>query len=164
MSQSSSELETLLERGYQHGFVTDIESDTVPPGLDEDVVRLISRKKGEPEFLTAWRLKALRHWLTMREPHWAHVKYAPINYQGISFGIASTPPLKLNILDCVIAPPDNSGIMNHIEVRVNQNEIDVYATDAGVVASPTTLRKIASIINANLTFTRGLVCLEERSL
>jgi Fe-S cluster assembly protein SufB len=85
MSDTSTQLEALLERGYQHGFVTDIESDTVPPGLDEDVVRLISRKKGEPEFLTAWRLQALRHWLTMREPHWAHVKYAPINYQGISY-------------------------------------------------------------------------------
>jgi Fe-S cluster assembly protein SufB len=85
MSATSSGLEALLERGYQHGFVTDIESDTVAPGLDEDVVRLISRKKGEPQFLTAWRLQALRHWLTMREPHWAHVKYAPINYQGISY-------------------------------------------------------------------------------
>jgi Fe-S cluster assembly protein SufB len=85
MSETTSGLEALLERGYRHGFVTDIESDTVPPGLDEDVVRLISRKKGEPEFLTAWRLKALRHWLTMREPHWAHVNYAPINYQGISY-------------------------------------------------------------------------------
>src|SRR5450755_2237626 len=85
MSETSSELEALLERGYQHGFVTDIESDTVPPGLDEDVVRLISRKKGEPQFLTDWRLKALRHWLTMREPHWAHVKFKPINYQGISY-------------------------------------------------------------------------------
>jgi Fe-S cluster assembly protein SufB len=85
MSETTSGLEALLERGYQHGFVTDIESDTVPPGLDEDVVRLISRKKGEPEFLTAWRLQALRHWLTMREPHWGHVKYTPINYQGISY-------------------------------------------------------------------------------
>jgi Fe-S cluster assembly protein SufB len=85
MSETSTQIEALLERGYQHGFVTDIESDTVPPGLDEDVVRLISRKKGEPEFLTNWRLQALRHWLTMREPHWAHVKFAPINYQGISY-------------------------------------------------------------------------------
>jgi Fe-S cluster assembly protein SufB len=85
MSETSNQLEALLERGYQHGFVTDIESDTVPPGLDEDVVRLISRKKGEPEFLTAWRLQALRHWLTMKEPHWAHVKFRPINYQGISY-------------------------------------------------------------------------------
>jgi hypothetical protein len=59
-------------------------------------------------------------------------------------------------LDCVIAPPDNLGVMNHIEIQVNQNEIDVYATDAGVAASPTTLRKIASITNANLTLTRGL--------
>src|ERR1700729_2755342 len=84
-SETSGNLEALLERGYQHGFVTDIESDTVPPGLDEDVVRMISRKKGEPEFLTTWRLKALRHWLTMREPHWAEVHYAPIDYQAISY-------------------------------------------------------------------------------
>jgi hypothetical protein len=84
-----------------------------------------------------------------------------VNYQGVDFGTASNPPLKLNILDCVIAPADGSGVMNHIEVRVNQNEIDVYATDAGVVASPTTLRKIASITNANLTLTRGLVWLED---
>ncbi len=57
-----------------HGFVTDIEQDTVPPGLSEDVIRFISAKKGEPEFLTEWRLKAYRHWLTMREPDWAHVR------------------------------------------------------------------------------------------
>src|SRR6478672_3211356 len=85
MSETADQLESLLGRGYQHGFVTDIESDTVPPGLDEDVVRLISRKKGEPAFLTEWRLKALRHWLKMREPHWAHVHYKPIDYQGISY-------------------------------------------------------------------------------
>jgi hypothetical protein len=84
-----------------------------------------------------------------------------VNYQGVDFGTASNPPLKLNILDCVIAPSDGSGVMNHIEVRVNQKEIDVYATDAGVAASPTTLRKIASITNANLTLTRGLVWLED---
>jgi len=75
----------LMGRGYQHGFVTDIESDTVPPGLDEDVVRMISRKKNEPAFLTEWRLKALRHWLTMPEPNWAHVNITPIDYQAISY-------------------------------------------------------------------------------
>src|ERR1700726_4800118 len=85
MSESAKRLETLIARGYQHGFVTEIDSDTVPPGLDEDVVRLISGKKQEPAFLTEWRLKALRHWLTMREPHWAHVKVAPIDYQAISY-------------------------------------------------------------------------------
>src|SRR3979490_1688003 len=85
MSETADQLESLMGRGYQHGFVTDIESDTVPPGLDEDVVRLISRKKNEPAFLTEWRLKALRHWLTMREPHWAHAKFAPLDHQSISY-------------------------------------------------------------------------------
>src|ERR1700704_1755663 len=85
MSETADQLESLMGRGYQHGFVTDIESDTVPPGLDEDVVRLISRKKNEPAFLTEWRLKALRHWLTMPQPHWAHVRIAPIDYQAISY-------------------------------------------------------------------------------
>ena len=84
-----------------------------------------------------------------------------VDYQGVDFGPASNPPLKLNILDCVIAPADGSGITNHVEIRVNQGEIDVYATDAGVAPSPTTLRKIASIVNANLTLTRGLVWLED---
>jgi Fe-S cluster assembly protein SufB len=85
MSETADNLEKLVSRGYEHGFVTDIESDTVPPGLDEDVVRLISRKKQEPAFLLEWRLKALRHWFGMREPHWAHVSYKPIDYQGISY-------------------------------------------------------------------------------
>src|ERR1700744_5417554 len=85
MSETADKLESLMARGYAHGFVTEIDSDTVPPGLDEDVVRLISRKKNEPAFLTEWRLKALRHWLQMDEPHWAHVKVAPIDYQAISY-------------------------------------------------------------------------------
>src|SRR6267154_242619 len=85
MSENARQLETLIARGYQHGFVTEIDADTVAPGLNEDVVRLISHKKQGPAFLTEWRLKALRHWLTMREPHWAHVRFAPIDYQAISY-------------------------------------------------------------------------------
>src|SRR5260221_14103541 len=85
MSENARQLETLIARGYQHGFVTEIDSDTVAPGLDEDVVRLISRKKREPAFLTEWRLKAPRHSLTMREPYWAHVEFTPIDYQSISY-------------------------------------------------------------------------------
>jgi Fe-S cluster assembly protein SufB len=85
MTETTTDLEQLVSRQYQHGFVTDIESETVPPGLDEDVVRLISRKKGEPDFLLQWRLKALRHWFTLREPHWAHARYPAIDYQGISY-------------------------------------------------------------------------------
>jgi hypothetical protein len=80
---------------------------------------------------------------------------------GVNFGTASNPPLTLKQLDCVIAPPDGSGIMNHIEVRVSQGQIDIYATDAGVAPTSTTLRKIATVTNANLTFTRGLVWLED---
>jgi Fe-S cluster assembly protein SufB len=78
-------LEALVGQKYRHGFVTDIEADTVPPGLNEDVIRLISHKKGEPQFMLDWRLKSYRHWLTMREPHWAHLRIAPIDYQAISY-------------------------------------------------------------------------------
>ena len=85
MENPNAEVEALVRREYQHGFVTDLESDTVPPGLDEDVVRLISRKKDEPEFLLEWRLKAYRHWLTMKEPRWANVTHAPIDYDEISY-------------------------------------------------------------------------------
>lgn len=85
ISTEDKEFSDIVKQKYQHGFVTDIEQELVPPGLDEDVVRLISRKKGEPEFLTNWRLKAYRHWLTMKEPTWAHVRYTPIDYQSISY-------------------------------------------------------------------------------
>jgi len=85
MAIQAPEIEDLVRQEYEHGFVTDVESDTIPPGLDEDVIRLISRKKGEPAFLLDWRLAAYRHWLTMSEPVWAHVNYTPIDYQKISF-------------------------------------------------------------------------------
>src|SRR6202008_3812814 len=85
MSESAKQLESLLGRGYSQGFVTEIDSDTVAPGLDEDVVRLISRKKGEPAFLPEWRVNAVRHWLTIKGPHRAHVRFAPIDYQAISY-------------------------------------------------------------------------------
>jgi len=85
MASNKDDLERLLTRDYVAGFVTDIESDTVPPGLNEDVIRLISAKKEEPEFLLEWRLAAYRHWLTMTEPRWASVHYPPIDYQAISY-------------------------------------------------------------------------------
>ncbi len=85
MSRETTTLQDFTSREYDAGFVTDIESDSAPPGLNEDIVRLISRKKDEPEFLLQWRLKALRHWLTMKEPTWANVKYGPIDYQSIVY-------------------------------------------------------------------------------
>jgi Fe-S cluster assembly protein SufB len=85
MSTPDTQLDALLARGYQHGFVTDIESDTVAPGLDASTVTFISRKKGEPQFLLDWRLRALERWFTMKEPHWAKLRYTPIDYQAISY-------------------------------------------------------------------------------
>ena len=85
MSTDPNNIEALVNRRYEHGFVTDIAADSLPPGLDEDTVRAISAKKNEPEFMLEWRLKAYRHWLTMREPNWAHVHYSPIDYQQISY-------------------------------------------------------------------------------
>lgn len=85
MAKSSEQLNSLLDREYQHGFITDIEVETFPPGLDEDVIRRLSAIKGEPEFLLEWRLKAFRHWLTMPHPEWSSVHYLPIDYQSISY-------------------------------------------------------------------------------
>ena len=85
MSSKPQDLDALVGQKYRHGFVTDIESDTVPPGLDESVIRLVSQKKGEPQFMLDWRLKAYRHWLTMQEPEWAHLRIADIDYQAISY-------------------------------------------------------------------------------
>jgi len=91
VTENASILE-LTNREYKAGFVTDIESESVPPGLNEDVVRLISAKKKEPEWLLEWRLKAYRHWLTMKEPTWQNVHYPPIDYQSIVY--YSAPKVK----------------------------------------------------------------------
>jgi Fe-S cluster assembly protein SufB len=97
----STAIESLVNREYQYGFVSDIESDTVAPGLSEDVVRLISAKKREPEWLLDWRLKAYRRWLTMKEPHWPNVKYPPIDYQAARYYSAPTSVKPLQSLDDV---------------------------------------------------------------
>ncbi|MBS1221672.1 MAG: ycf24 [Proteobacteria bacterium] len=85
MTDSTQTLERLASSDYKYGFVTDIEQDTVPPGLNEDVIGLISAKKQEPDWLLEWRLQAFRHWLTMKQPEWARVHYPPIDYQAISY-------------------------------------------------------------------------------
>ncbi len=85
MPDTATEVASLVDKDYEHGFVTDIEADTVPPGLNEDVIRLISQKKNEPDFMLEWRLKAYRHWLTLQPPHWAHINFPEIDYQAISY-------------------------------------------------------------------------------
>jgi Fe-S cluster assembly protein SufB len=96
---STDLLQDLTQREYQYGFVTSIEADEVPPGLNEDTIRLISAKKGEPAWLLEWRLKAYRHWLTMVEPDWAQVTYPPIDFQAISYYSAPKQKPKLQSLD-----------------------------------------------------------------
>ncbi|MFZ5469845.1 MAG: Fe-S cluster assembly protein SufB [Myxococcota bacterium] len=94
--------DTLSERissGYKWGFVTDVEADAVPKGLSEDVVRLISAKKNEPEFMLRWRLQAFRHWKTMAEPRWQNVRYSPIDYQDIVYYSAPKPKKQLSSMD-----------------------------------------------------------------
>jgi Fe-S cluster assembly protein SufB len=95
----SSSIESLVTREYQHGFVTDIETETVPRGLNEDIIRMISAKKNEPPFMLEWRLKAYRRWQTMTEPHWSNVTYPPIDYQDIIYYSAPKNVKPLQSLD-----------------------------------------------------------------
>ena len=95
----SSTIEQIASQEYKYGFITDIEADQAPPGLNEDIIRLISAKKNEPEWMLEFRLKAFRHWLTMKEPTWANIKYGPIDYQATSYYSAPKQKKKLNSLD-----------------------------------------------------------------
>ena len=108
MSDGTTQIEQLTKRDYKYGFVTDIESDSVPPGLNEDVIRHISNKKGEPEWMLEWRLKAFRQWQKMEEPSWHNVRYDPIDYQAISYYAAPKSkddgPKSLDEVDPVFAP------------------------------------------------------------
>ncbi|HEY3131151.1 MAG TPA: Fe-S cluster assembly protein SufB [Acidobacteriota bacterium] len=85
------DIQNLTNQEYKYGFYTDIESDTVAAGLNEDIIRMISAKKNEPQFMLEWRLKAFRHWLTMEEPKWPNIHYPPIDYQSISYYSAPKP-------------------------------------------------------------------------
>ncbi len=88
----SSNIQDFTNQEYKYGFVTDIESDSAPPGLNEDIIRFISAKKSEPSFMLDWRLKSYRHWLTMKEPQWHNVHYPPIDYQSIVYYSAPKSP------------------------------------------------------------------------
>lgn len=94
MSEQSELLKELENQKYKYGFVTNIEADTVPRGLNEDIIRLISAKKQEPKWLLEWRLKAYHHWQTMSEPHWAKLEFEPINYQNLFYYAAPKQKVK----------------------------------------------------------------------
>src|SRR5678816_368547 len=116
-----SAIETLVNKEYAYGFVTDVETDTIGKGLNEDVVRLISSKKNEPEFMTDWRLKAYRRWLTMKEPHWSNLHYDPIDYQDLSYYSAPKSVKPLQSLDEV--DPELLATYNKLGISLNEQKM-----------------------------------------
>jgi len=101
MATSTDNIEQLANQDYKYGFVTDIDAETVPPGLNEEIVRTISARKGEPGWLLEWRLNALRVWRTMTEPTWHNVRFPPVDFQDIIYYSAPKRKPKLESLDDV---------------------------------------------------------------
>jgi Fe-S cluster assembly protein SufB len=137
---STPDIDALVNRSYRHGFITDIESDTVPPGLDESVVRLISAKKHEPQFLLDWRLRALRHWQGMREPHWAQLHYPPIDYDAISYYSAprqaNNGPKSLADVDPkLLATYEKLGVPLHERARLAGVAVDAVFDSVSVATT-----------------------------
>jgi len=130
MSAVQSEIRELTNREYQYGFVTDLDTDVAPRGLNEDVIRLISSKKNEPQWLLDWRLRAYRHWLTMEEPCWQNAHYGPIDYQDIIYYAAPKPktagPKSLDEVD-----PEVLAMFNKLGISLaEQGRLSGIAVDA----------------------------------
>ena len=131
MSESLNTIEEFVASDYKYGFVTNIESDTVPPGLSEDTIRFISAKKKEPAWFTEWRLKAFRHWQTMEEPKWPNVHYTQTDYQSISYYSAPKQKKTLNSLDEV--DPELRKTFDKLGISLNeQKRLSGVAVDAVV--------------------------------
>jgi Fe-S cluster assembly protein SufB len=140
MASTPTNLDALVAQKYQHGFVTDVESDTLPPGLDEDVVRAISKIKREPQFMLDWRLQALRHWHTMRNPDWAHLRIAPIDYQSISYYSApkakTDGPKSLDEVDPkLLATYEKLGVPLHERARLAGVAVDAVFDSVSVATT-----------------------------
>jgi Fe-S cluster assembly protein SufB len=140
VTDATPSLDAIVGQKYRHGFVTDIESDTVPPGLDEDVIGLISRKKGEPQFMLDWRLRSYRHWLTMRPPDWAQLSIAPIDYQAISYYSAprskTDGPKSLEDVDPkLLATYEKLGVPLHERARLAGVAVDAVFDSVSVATT-----------------------------
>ena len=140
MSAVQKELDPYLNRRYDAGFITDIETESLDPGLSEDVVRYISAKKEEPEWMTEWRLKAYRHWLTMTPPTWAKLNIAPIDLQAISYWAApkNRPKSLADVDPKLIEAYDKLGIPLHERARLAGVAVDAVFDSVSV---GTTFRK-----------------------
>ena len=129
MTTETQTIETLATQEYKYGFVTDIETETIPKGLNEEVVRLISAKKNEPEWLLEWRLKAFRHWQTLSEPHWLNANYPHIDYQEIIYYAAPKKKAQLNSMDEV--DPELRATFDKLGISlVEQMRLSGVAVDA----------------------------------
>ena len=129
MSTATDTIEEFASKEYQYGFVSDIDSDTIPVGLSEEVIRMISAKKNEPEWLLEWRLKAYRHWLTMTDPLWHNLHVNPVDYQKIAYFSAPKPKKVLNSLDEV--DPELLDTFNKLGISLQeQMRLSNVAVDA----------------------------------
>ncbi|HOX20005.1 MAG TPA: Fe-S cluster assembly protein SufB [Gemmatimonadales bacterium] len=135
----TSPVESFVQQEYKYGFVTDIEADTVPRGLNEDIIRLISAKKEEPAFLLEWRLAAYRRWLDMTEPHWPNVQYPPIDYQDIIYYSAPRQAKPLGSLDEVdpelLATYEKLGISLSEQKRLSGVAVDAIFDSVSVATT-----------------------------
>ncbi len=147
MSTSTETIEQLATREYKYGFYTDVESETIPKGLNEDVIRQISAKKEEPEWLLQWRLKAYRVWLSMKEPTWHNVKYEPINYQDIVYYSAPKKKKVLNSLDEV--DPEVKATFDKLGIPIDEQKmlagVAVDAVFDSVSVATTFRARLASV-------------------
>ncbi|MDJ1181253.1 Fe-S cluster assembly protein SufB [Roseofilum sp. BLCC_M91] len=135
----STSVKTLVNQPYKYGFITDIETDKIPNGLSEDVVRLISAKKNEPEFMLNFRLKAYRRWLEMKEPNWPHLQYPPIDYQNISYYSAPKQQDKKKSLDevdpALLETFDKLGIPLSEQKRLSNVAVDAVFDSVSIATT-----------------------------
>ena len=140
MATEPQDIQNLVNQRYKHGFVTDIATESLPPGLDEDVIRAISARKNEPEFMLEWRLRAYRQWLDMQEPTWAHVDYEPIDYNAISYFAAPKSdedrPKSLDEVDPkLLETYDKLGIPLHERARLAGVAVDAVFDSVSVATT-----------------------------
>jgi Fe-S cluster assembly protein SufB len=147
MPTAETEIESLANREYRWGFISDIEADSAPPGLNEEIIRFISHKKREPQWLLDWRLKAFAHWQTMTEPHWAKIHHAPIDYQSTIY--YSAPKPKLTSLDRV--DPELLKIYEKLGVPMGER-----AALAGVEQPTVAVDAVFDSVSVTTTFKKTL--------
>ncbi len=154
METAVETVEDLVLKDYKWGFVTDIESETIPPGHSEDVVRLISKKKSEPAWLLEWRLKSYRQWLTMTEPQWPNVKISPIDYQAISYFSTPKQKKKLNSMDEV--DPELRKTYEKLGISLNEQKRLAGVEDGSVKETRVAVDAVFDSVSVATTFKEEL--------